>query len=542
MSPPITLAEAEVFERFHDAVFVRDMEGNIHFWNAASAALYGWPSHTALGANARTLLQCRHEKENYDSVDSRLLADGYWEGELSRLTGTGSRRLVNARWSLRRDADGNPIGVLETGYDISSAKATEQHLKASEYRYRNLFQAMAASFWELDFTAVGPKIRALLDAGVRDLEAHFLAHPEVVRDLMQCTQVVDLNDHSVRLFGRGDRTEMLGTIDRYWPDESIQVYARCVVKSLAGLPNNIEVTRLRTLQEKEFECLFTACFSKENIARGVILIGIIDLSELVAARHALEVMQTELAHAARISILGELSASITHEINQPLTSISTYAQAALRWLKRPEPDLKEVENALLQIVDEAQRTDDVIKRIRSMALRRPAQESDLAINEVVQDSLQFTSHELRRHSVRLTTDLAASLPLVRADRVLMQQVIVNLVMNAAQAMASAGSSIRELVIKSESLNAGEVRLEVWDSGPGIAQGLEGKLFESFFTTKATGMGMGLPICRSIVEAAGGLIQLANREDGRRGAKVMFTLPTLPELLISGQSPRALSNA
>jgi C4-dicarboxylate-specific signal transduction histidine kinase len=321
---------------------------------------------------------------------------------------------------------------------------------------------------------------------------------------------------------------MLGNIDRYWPDESIQVYARCVVKSLAGQPNNIEVTRMRTLVGKEFECLFTACFSKENIARGVILIGIIDLSELVEARHALEIMQTELAHVARVSILGELSASITHEINQPLTSISTYAQAGLRWLQRPEPDLREVENALVQIVDEAQRTDDVITRIRSMALRRPAQERDLALNEVIQDSLKFTDHELRKNSVRLTTDLATSLPPVRADRVLMQQVIVNLVMNAAQAMACANSSTRELTVRSALLDAREVRLEVLDSGPGIAPGLEGKLFDSFFTTKATGMGMGLPICRSIIEAAGGVIQLANRDDGKGGARVAFTLPALPQ--------------
>jgi PAS domain S-box-containing protein len=526
MTEPITRAEAEVFERFHDAVFVRDMEGKIHFWNAASAALYGWPSHSALGANARTLLGCKHERDGHDKADARLLADGYWEGELSRLTGSGCRRLVNVRWSLRRDAAGNPIGILETGYDISSAKQIEQHLKASEYRYRNLFQAMAASFWELDFTAIGPKIRALLDSGVRDLEAYFLTHPHVVRDFMQHTQVVDLNDHSVRLFGRGDRTEMLGTIDRYWPDESIQVYARCVVKSLGGLPNNIEVTRLRTLDGNEFECLFTACFSKENIARGVILIGIIDLSELAEARHALEIMQTELAHVARISILGELSASITHEINQPLTSISTYAQAGLRWLQRPQPDLREVENALLQIIDEAQRTDDVISRIRGMALRRPAQESDVSINDVIQDSLQFTDHELRKHSVRLTTELAASLAPVRADRVLLQQVIVNLVMNAAQAMAMSDSAIRELTVRSVRLPAGDICLEVLDSGPGIGQGLEGKLFESFFTTKATGMGMGLPICRSIVEGAGGQIQLTNRGDGKQGAKVTLTLPAL----------------
>lgn len=526
MTPPITPAEAHVFERFHDAVFVRDMEGTIHFWNAASAALYGWPSHTALGANARALLKCEHHRDPHACADAKVLADGYWEGELSRLTETGSRRLVNVRWSLRRDAAGNPVGVLETGHDISSAKKLERHLKASEYRYRNLFQAMAASFWELDFTAVGPKIRALLDAGVRDLEPYFLAHPEVVRDMMRSTRVLDLNDHSLRLFGRGNRAEMLGTVDRYWPDESIQVYARCVVKSLAGLPNNIEVTRLKTLDGTAFECLFTACFSKENLARGVILIGIIDLSELAAARHALEIMQTELAHVARISILGELSASIAHEIKQPLTSISTYAQAALRWLKRPQPDLQEIENALLQIIDEAQRTDDVIGRIRAMALRRPAEESDVAINEVVQDSLQFTDHELRKHSIRLTTELAGALPPVRADRVLLQQVIVNLVMNAAQAMAPTASASRELTLRSTSPDGQDVRFEVLDSGPGIAPGLEHKLFESFFTTKTTGMGMGLPICRSIIEAAGGLIQLENRDDGSSGAKVTITLPGL----------------
>jgi C4-dicarboxylate-specific signal transduction histidine kinase len=188
--------------------------------------------------------------------------------------------------------------------------------------------------------------------------------------------------------------------------------------------------------------------------------------------------------------------------------------------------LKEVEIALTQIVDEAQRTDDVITRIRGMALRRPAEESDVAINDVVQDSLQFTDHELRKHAVRLTTDLAVALPAVRADRVLLQQVIVNLLMNAAQAMASADSAVRELIIRSEILSTGEIRLQVLDSGPGIAPGLERKLFESFFTTKATGMGMGLPICRSIVEAAGGAIELANRDDGASGARVMLTLPAL----------------
>jgi PAS domain S-box-containing protein len=506
------------------------MDGKIHFWNAASEALYGWSSEKAVGHNARALLKCEAPEPSADGdscPDTSLLADGHWQGELYRTTGSGNRCLVSARWTLRRDESGNPIGILETAHDISAEKETEQRLKESEYRYRNLFQAMAASFWELDFTALGPKLRALFDAGVTDLETYFLEHPEVVRDFLQNTFVLDLNDHSMRLFGRGDREEMMGSIDRYWPDASIQVYARCVVKSLAKQPNNIEVTRLRTLDGRELECLFTACFSKENIARGVILVGIIDLSEQVAARHALEVMQTELAHAARISILGELSASIAHEINQPLAAISTYAEAGLRWLLRPEPDLHEVETALRRIIEDSQRTNDVITRIRGMALRRPAEDTDLMLNDVIEESLQFTRYELKKHGVLLKLRLAPSLSAVRADRVLIQQVLVNLIMNAAQAMASANSTVRELTLHSKQLSETAVEFCVMDSGPGIAPENLEKLFESFFTTKATGMGMGLPICRSIIEAAGGTIRLANREDGKTGARITVTLPVAP---------------
>lgn len=523
MTRPITRAEAEVFELFHESVFVRDMQGQIHFWNSASETLYEWSSQLAVGSNARALLQCEGTGRP-EAADAKLLSDGHWRGELCRTTASGERRDVNVRWSLRRDASGVPVGIIETSHDISAAKEIERRLVDSEYRYRNLFQAMAASFWELDFTKVGAKLRVLLESGVEDLETYFQDHPEVVREYLRDTQVIDLNDHSVRLFGRGNREEMLGSVDPYWPDASIQVYARCIVKSLARHPNNIEVTRLQTLDGRELECLFTACFSKENMARGIILIGIIDLSEQVAARQALEVMQTELAHAARITILGELTASITHEINQPLGAISAYAEAGLRWLTRPEPDLKEVELALRSIVSEAKRTDDVIARVRSMAVRRAPAECIIPINEVIRESLQFTRQELQKHRVKVELDLASSLPDISADRVLIQQVIVNLVMNAVQAMALKENAGRELLIQSTNLLDGKIAVNIVDSGPGISEDHLERLFESFFTTKSTGMGMGLPICRSIIEAAGGEINLANRCDGQQGANIMLTLP------------------
>jgi PAS domain S-box-containing protein len=525
MTQPISRGEAEVLELFQDSVFIRDMQGRILFWNEASQALYEWSSEQALGLDAPTLLKCEYLAGD-EAAHSQLMAEGQWQGELYRTTASGTRRLVSVSCSLRRDAQGNPVGILDTAHDISAAKETERQLKDSEYRYRNLFQAMAASFWELDFTRVGPRLRALLDAKVGDLETYFLEHPEVVMELLHETWVIDVNDHSIRLFGRGDREEMLGPVDRYWPAASIQVYARCVVKSLAREPNNIEVTRLKTLDGRELDCLFTACFSRENIARGVILIGIIDLSEQVAARHALEIMQNELAHAARISILGELTASIAHEVNQPMSAIATYAEAALRWLNRPEPDLREVELALRQIVNDTRRATDVIARIRSMALRSPTQEVTLALNDVIRESLQFIRNELKTHAVHLILDLDPARPHIRADRVLIQQVLVNLTMNAVQAMAGSDAPEARLWVRSRLVAGDMVQVQVIDNGPGIANDHLEKLFDSFFTTKPTGMGMGLPICRSIIEGAGGSITMGNRDDGQSGAKITLGFPAL----------------
>jgi PAS domain S-box-containing protein len=524
MTQAIPPVEAEVLERFHDAVLVRDMTGRIVFWNAASEALYGWTSDYVMGLSAIELLKCEHADP--PSVANAIVLDkGEWQGELTRTMASGKRRLVRVHWSVRRDAEGNPMGVMETAQDISTVRETEVRLRESEYRYRNLFQAMAASFWELDFTLVGARLRGLLKSGVSDLNAYFMAHPEVVWQCLHETKVIDVNDHTVRLFGRGNRQEMLGPSDRYWPQASIQTYARCVAAAVARKPNNTEVTRLKTLDGREVECLFTACFSEENVARGIILVGVIDLSEQVAARNAVEAMRAELAHAARISILGELTASIAHEINQPMSSISTYADAGLRWLSRPVPDLQEVENALTSISRDTRRAHDVIDRIRSMAIRATPENCVLSINDVIRESLLFMQFEVNRHGIHVQLDLDPSLPGFHGDRVLMQQVIVNLLMNAIQAMAHGGTRQRALTVTSASLDDTAIRIEITDSGPGIDQEHSDKLFESFFTTKRAGMGMGLPICKSIVVGAGGSITLSNRHDGQSGAQLVILLPT-----------------
>lgn len=401
-------------------------------------------------------------------------------------------------------------------------QTAEDALRESEYRYRNLFQAMAASFWELDFTPVGGMLRELRTQGVKDYASYFAEHPEFVRAMMRATRVIDVNDQTVALFGRGDKAEMLRPLDDYWPEESNHVYAASVLAAVTGKASYATECKLRKLSGETFDAVFTACFATEAVAAGKLLIGVIDISERVRAQAMLAQVQAEFAHAARVSILGELTASIAHEINQPLAAIATNASAGLRWLDRPEPDVVEVRTLTQRIIADAQRAADIISRVRAMAGHRAPEPAPLAINGVIEEAMQFLAHELQSQSVTLTLTLARGLPLVLADRTQLQQVIVNLAVNAVQAMAQKDMT-RRLTLRTV-LDDAAIRVSVEDNGPGVDAAHHPRIFDSFFTTKSNGMGMGLPICRSIIETSGGAISVRNLESG--GAAFSFTLPTI----------------
>jgi C4-dicarboxylate-specific signal transduction histidine kinase len=256
--------------------------------------------------------------------------------------------------------------------------------------------------------------------------------------------------------------------------------------------------------------------------KGTLLVGVIDISDRVRAQAVLAQVQAEFAHAARISMLGELTASIAHEVNQPLAAIAASAAAGQRWLNRDQPDLEEVKTLVARISRDAARAAEIIGRVRDMAMRRAPEPHLLSINGPIEEALQFLRHEIQAQGVTLALDLSPGLPSVLADRTQLQQVVVNLAINAVQAMGG-GEGARTLSIRSALSAAGEPQVVVADSGPGIAAENLGRLFDSFFTTKEGGMGMGLPICRSIVESHGGRIEAANGEAG--GARFTVTLPT-----------------
>jgi PAS domain S-box-containing protein len=251
---------------------------------------------------------------------------------------------------------------------------------------------------------------------------------------------------------------------------------------------------------------------------------VLDLTDRKRVERAYTQVQTELAHANRVATMGHLTASIAHEINQPIGAAITYANAALNWLGRQSPNLEEVRRALGLIVEADIRAGDVIDRIRALVKKAPARKDRVEINEAILEIVELTRREMVKNAISMHMQLAESLPAVQGDRVQLQQVILNLLINAIDAMSEMSEGPRELLISTQSTELEGVLLAVCDTGPGLAPESADRLFESFYTTKPGGLGMGLSICRSIIEAhQGRLWATANIP---RGAVFQFTLPTV----------------
>jgi PAS domain S-box-containing protein len=242
----------------------------------------------------------------------------------------------------------------------------------------------------------------------------------------------------------------------------------------------------------------------------------------VTERRRAEEERQALAHANRITTMGQLTASIAHEVNQPIAAVVTNAHAALRWLNMKRPNPEEVRQALGRIVKEGRRAGDVISRIRALVTKAPPRKDGLDINDTIREVIALTGSELRRNGTSLQTQLADGLPRVPGDRIQLQQVMLNLILNAVDAMSGSDEGSRELLISTEEDGANGVRIAVRDWGPGLNPESADRLFDAFYTTKPDGMGMGLSICRSIIEAHGGRVWATTNVP--RGAVLQFTLP------------------
>jgi C4-dicarboxylate-specific signal transduction histidine kinase len=250
--------------------------------------------------------------------------------------------------------------------------------------------------------------------------------------------------------------------------------------------------------------------------------ALVDVTAIRHAEEALRQAQAALAHVTRVMTVAEIAASIGHELNQPLSAIVMSGSAGRRLLLADPPKVAEAREAMERIVKDGRRAGDVIDRIRLLLRKGEPKKEPLDLNEVIHETLTLTRHELAQHQIAIQTDLSVNLPRVVGDRVQLQQVLVNLMLNGADAMSAIADRPRLLTLRSRTNGSGGIVMDVADTGIGLAAASRDRMFDAFFSTKPHGLGMGLSISRSIIEAHGGQLW-ATANDGP-GATLHFTIP------------------
>jgi two-component system sensor kinase FixL len=251
-----------------------------------------------------------------------------------------------------------------------------------------------------------------------------------------------------------------------------------------------------------------------------------DISDRLQTEMELEKKRQELAHVTRVTTMGEMATGLAHEVNQPLAAIAAYARGASVRLKAGKANLEELTTVVERIAEDAHRAGEVIRRLRQFVKRRDTERTAVDANHIVREVCAFVVAEAAHRQVTLTTDLAANLPRVKADSVEIQQVLLNLVRNAFDAVATMNTSQRRVCVGTRLNTDDDAEVSVADAGPGISANLKEQVFEPFFTSKEAGLGMGLAICRTLVESHGGRIW--TRESHLGGARVCFSLPLARE--------------
>jgi len=512
--------QARILELSHDTVIIRDADDVIQYWNDGAEQLYGWTRSEAVGKTCEKLLHCHYPLAE---VTQALDTAGQWSGEIRRMRRDGTELVLESRWLRRRDPDGRAVGVIETSTDLTRQRETQARMEASESRYRTIFETAGFAAWESDWSEPMRLLTEALPPGEEPLP-WLLSHPKVVRDALDRGKLLIANQAAVDLFGAPSR-EALGSqlLISQFSTNSEDAIARAAASLLESTRAKEVEARIDTLDGRKADVLLRASLLPGDVDFSHVLVMALDVTERNEARARIEQVSAELAHAARVSLLGQLAASIAHEVNQPLTAIINYGKSANRWLRRPEPDIAEAEASIEKLISNATRAAEIVNRVRGLARKVAPKTEPVRLLELVEEAMALVQREARMELVDIRLEGAQEFPLVIIDRVQVQQVIVNLLLNGVQAMRGIDGRQKELCIRLSHLQDGMIQVAVEDTGTGFPPSEELRLFEPFFTTKSEGMGMGLSICRSIIENQGGRISARNN-DGF-GATVAFTLPT-----------------
>jgi two-component system, LuxR family, sensor kinase FixL len=471
-------------ETAHLGVWMRDIARSEVWASDSWRRLFGFGSTESL--DVESILQRLHpdDREAVRLTQSRILAgDGRYDIEFRVLLPDGQVRWIATRGGVTRANSGKSTRVHGVSIDITQRKQAEE-------RFRLAVEA-------------SPNAMVMVDR-----EGH----------------IVLLNTQAESVFGYS-REELLGrSVELLIPDPHRSTHAGYRQQYLqAPSMRAMGVGRdLHGRRKDGSEVLLEVGLNPIKMPDGMaVLASIVDISARRRGETEMAQQRNELAHLSRVTMLGELSGSLAHELNQPLMAILSNAQAALRFLERDPGNLDEVRQILLDIAEDDKRAGEVIRRLRSMLKKDDVRHVPLDVNEVVRDVLKIIHSDLINRKVTVSTDLAADLPAAMGDRVQMQQVVLNLIMNGCDAMDGT-SGERRLELRTAMLPEGDIEISVTDRGSGIPPEDLEQIFAPFVSTKSDGMGLGLAVCLTIVNAHGGRLWATNNTD--RGATFHVTLP------------------
>jgi len=478
----------EVFEHNPVMYFMVDAAGTVLSVNTFGAAQLGYAVSELLGQSVLKVFPAEEQQVARSNVAICLENIGQTHSwEICKVRKDGSSLWVRENAKAVRRLD-NQLIVLIACEDITERKLAEDALRQSEM-----------------YSAEAQRLSHTGSYGLRAARGEIVWSEETFR---------------IFEFERAPSVRLDAVMQRVHPDDRVRVQQTIDRASRDG-KDFAHGYRL-LMPDGAVKHVHATAHAVTDASGGVEFVGAVtDVTARKQAEVELHDAQTNLAHVTRVTALGEMAASIAHEVNQPLAAVVTNAAACLRWLDREPANLKEARGTLRSIINDGNRAGEVIQRVRAL-VNKTTDRKALHINEVVNEVMSLVQHELFSHRVALRLELAPALPPVLADRIQLQQVILNLVVNGIEAMQQVKDRPRELAIRTRQDQTSQVLVTVSDCGVGVAAENADRLFDAFFTTKSSGMGMGLSICRSIVNAHGG--RLSASGNAGPGATFQFTLP------------------